>query len=89
MSEHKKIMFRHHRGSLDDSMKTLKEFSTIKDLIDYLTDYVSENWLIKPDTYNIVSRYYGYDNRVKWSTYIVYIKDQGILGFSNVKLDNN
>lgn len=86
----KPILFREHRGSLADSMETVVEVDSLKDL---------ENWLNKiKDIYNIENlkiNWYTYDDRVDWDTYIVTgefrygindTKQRMVLGFTNGEL---
>lgn len=34
------IIFRHHRGLLEDSMKTVREFQSFEELQDYIIEYM-------------------------------------------------
>lgn len=64
------IKFREHRGSLEESMKTVQEFSSRKDLIEHISK--------RFDPYEIYSdikfEHVGFDSRVGWDTYYVLAK---------------
>ena len=82
------MKFRWHRGSLDDSMKTVVNVDSLSDLKAVInTNYPEYKGDIKFE-------YCMYDKRVKWDTYYVSIKpykDQGymIIGMSDCKLQSN
>lgn len=65
MSE--KLLFRFHRGSLDDSMDTQIE---IKDL-QHLIALIEESWAVKMSRISITP--YVPDDRIGWDTQIVSI----------------
>lgn len=75
-----KVLFRQHRGSLSDSMKTVQQVKSKKDIKRIIPYEVKD--------INIV--YYAYDDRVGWSTYIVTAElsnnERGVIGFTNGKL---
>lgn len=65
-----KVIYRPQRGGLDEAMKEVKEFSTLKEMFEYLV----ENEQIgkhKPKLDDLYISYYGYDERIDWETYIV------------------
>ncbi len=70
------MLFRLHRGSLDNSMKTVKEVETLSDIIKYL----KEDGLI--DVKSLTCKFYCFDERINWNTYIICSKGQAV-GFSN------
>ncbi|MEN5103800.1 hypothetical protein [Brucella anthropi] len=70
------MKFRFHRGSLADSMKTVKEVQNRDDLIALITDEVD----LKP-TDHIHIKPYGYDKRIGWDTYMVKVDGFGPVGF--------
>jgi hypothetical protein len=72
------IKYREHRGSLQESLETTREFSTLKDCL----QYVQGNWNERPgNSYarldDIQISYYGYDDRVKQELFQVYLKPPG------------
>ena len=75
------MLFRKHRGSLDDAMITCIPVKTKKDIADYCSDK-----LITFDPELIKVKYYCYDDRIQWDTYIVIYPDYGPLGFTNGNL---
>ena len=69
------FLYRDHRGSFDDSMRTVQEFESRDDLRKHLEKTYMEvgTIFIKP---------YWIDNRIDWDTYIVTV-DNGVVGFTN------
>jgi hypothetical protein len=65
------MKFREHRGGLDESMKDIYEFSSIAELKQHV-----ENWFKVP-VLDICIKYYCYDERIAWDTYLVSIKLEG------------
>lgn len=62
------VLFRFHRGSLDDSMKTVVEIDTWEQL----EELIEESWQVKISAMEI--KPYIYDDRIDWETQIVTIK---------------
>ena len=59
------MLYREHRGSLEDSMKTIFSIkSTKKDL----------SQIIGCNIEDIEVKEYGYDDRIGWNTFIVLVK---------------
>ena len=72
--------FREHRGSLDESMKTVVYMTTLTELkLHFMSLFPKlplKSFTIKP--------YHGYDTRTGWDTYIVESKEfGGVLGFTD------
>jgi len=65
------MLFREHRGSLEDSMKTVTNVESLKD-IEKICNFKGE--------YKI--KYYCFDDRINWNTYIVTCDDK-VIGFTN------
>lgn len=82
MKDQFQYQFREHRGGLAESMKTLVTFDTLEKLERYIADY-SRDWIQHGSTFS--SRFYAYDSRIEWSTYIVLVKETPI-GFSNCEV---
>jgi hypothetical protein len=78
------IKYREHRGSLQESLDTAREFSTLKDCLQYIkgayNDFPGHN--IK-NIKDFSIAYYGYDERVHQELYRVYCHSElpFILGF--------
>ena len=74
-----KILFRWHRGSLSESMKTVKEFTSYKELFEYIKEDLSP-WgiALKELTFD----YCGFDERTKWDTWYV-CHDGHCIGMTN------
>lgn len=62
------MKYRDHRGSLDESMKTVIEINSIQELKDHLNEYFSQ---FKESVEEIQFDYLGMDNRVGWVSYCV------------------
>lgn len=75
-----KVLFRQHRGSLSDSMKTVQQVESKEDIRSILPYEVE----------NVDIVYYAYDDRIGWITYIVTAEfgnnEIGVIGFTNGKL---
>lgn len=53
---------------IDEAMNNVKEFNTKKEFLDWLKD----TWYAECfDLNTITSRYYCYDDRIGWDTYVV------------------
>jgi hypothetical protein len=60
------MKYREHRGGLEESMKTVKEFSTQSEFLAHITKTIY--YLKGPIK---VEKYGGIDTRIGWDTYIV------------------
>ena len=63
------VLYRPQRGGLDESMEAMKRFESAEEMIRYLV-FTHLHAFEESDVY---IRYYGYDERVDWETYIVCI----------------
>ena len=63
-----KVLFRPNSGGLAESMKEVKEFNSLKELLEYLV--VNQNGAFAIGDISI--RYYTYDERIDWETYMVH-----------------
>ena len=79
----KKILFRFHRGSLNEAMKTVVEVETLNDILELQEIKEMENFGIK---LNLKSEFYYYDERINWNTYIITSDGYGVIGFTNGEL---
>ncbi len=68
------FLYRDHRGSLVDSMKTVREMLTFNELKNHIESIHGEG--------EIVVKEYCYDGRIKWNTHIV-THDGKAVGFTN------
>ena len=67
-----KILFRPQRGSLNTAMSELKEFDSVKTMLDYIVSNSEEMYGKAAFRINdLYIQYYGYDERIDWETYIV------------------
>jgi len=62
-------------------METVVTIECLKDIANIFWDLP-----IKINPKKIKIRYYGYDDRIKWETYIVTYQKYGVLGFTNGEL---
>jgi len=70
-------LFRYHRGSLEESMKTIIEVNSLDDLKKKLSEEYGET--------NLTCDFYCFDKRINWDTYM--IRSNGdIIGFSDGEL---
>lgn len=64
------FLFRWHRGSLAESMETVREFQDIESFRNYLEeDY--KHW--KAEVEKLGVSYCGYDSRIGWNTWYLTI----------------
>ncbi len=61
------LLFRFHKGGLDESMKTVVEIDSLKSL----REKIEEIWTM--DGFNIEVKPYVFDKRVNWDTHLVLI----------------
>lgn len=57
----------HGGGTIDEAMEEVEEFSSIKEMCEYLVQDRKNAF----DVSDIVISYYGYDDRIDWETFIV------------------
>ena len=69
-----KILFREHRGLLEDSMKTCREVSDLSNLTDVVNDLYGQG--------EVTVQSYVYDNRIGWDTQMVCLKGNAV-GFTS------
>lgn len=76
------MKFRPQRGSLEDAMKEVAEIpATLEALTAHLNNTLGlSNYKVYSQAVRV--RPYGYDERIKWHTYIVTINGNAI-GFTN------
>ena len=78
------MKFRRHHGGLAESMDTVQEVETMKDLIRILrTTFPS---FFKPEDSKVEVAFYTYDSRIDWNTYIVTIDGKAV-GFTDGPLE--
>ena len=66
-----KILYRPHRGSLEESMECVKEFNTLEDMINWIcedSEFCGKEMFRVED---INFSWYCYDERIDWQTFIV------------------
>jgi hypothetical protein len=79
------MLYRDHRGTLADSMGTVREVNTLKELKKYFNE---ELWHFYKEVEEIKIMPYEYDKRIDWDTHIVIGKLKGeaefwVMGFTN------
>ncbi len=80
-----KLLFRPQRGSLAKAMEQVTEITDMDSLVSAIKLVYEYNGKVE----DIKLKSYGYDNRIKWETYIVTGKfggERGVLGFTNGNL---
>ena len=80
MTKENSLLFRFHRGGLDESMETVVEINSYS----HLTELVSSEWDIPISV--IYFERYIYDHRINWDTYIVSVFLNGLkvpIGYFN------
>lgn len=78
------MKFRHHRGSLAESMKTLVELDGRETLVNYLQKHFDLWFTFKPEQLKVEPYGSGGDKRIGWKqTYLVTIEGFGVAGFAD------
>ncbi len=78
------ILFRPHRGSLQESMDAVVEVESFSALINMIKSDLSQYGHDLEINENTVSvREYHYDRRNGWDTHIVSLERYGVFGFTN------
>lgn len=67
-----KVLYRPQCGGLAEAMSKLKEFSSLKELLDYLIKEYKGAFNYD----SIFVYYYCYDNRIDWDTYVICISEK-------------
>ena len=73
------MLFREHKGSLNESMNTVKTVENLNDVWNIIKENF-EPFGIKKE---LEISYYCIDNRINWKTYIITMPDYGVIGFTN------
>lgn len=74
----KKVLYKPIRASLDESMKELKEFDNVEELLKWLCeDYYIRCGIKMFGAEDINFSYYCYDKRIDWPTYVVTVNKFG------------
>ena len=76
-------LFREHRGSYEDSIKTIVEVNTLRAVEAHMAE-INKYMPPQPSQYFWTS-YYGIDGRCNWLSWIV-LSEQGVVGFSDGEL---
>ena len=66
-----KILYRDHRGWLDESLKTTRTIKTVEDIKSHLNETLSDFW---KQVDSISFKHVGLDTRTGWNTYNVIMK---------------
>lgn len=64
-----RILYRPQRGTLAEAMAEVKEFSSVKEMLEYLAEDHEKAF----DISDVYISYYCYDERIEWETYIVMV----------------
>lgn len=84
-------LFRYHGALLDEALKKIFEVNSIEDLINII--YSHDSILPRPEPYEIDIKYYCYDDRIDWKTYLVIVNSKNskigkyVAGFMNGPLE--
>lgn len=71
------IKYLEHRGSLEESLKTCREFHDMFELFEFISDSSCSSI----DARKIKIMYYGWDDRVRQQLFVVSADDYGVFGF--------
>ena len=77
------MKIREHKGSLADSLLTVKEIvPTIEAVLKHINESFRED-MVNFKKEDIIISSHGYDHRCNWETYLVSLKNCGVFGFIN------
>lgn len=71
------MKYRPHRGTLDESMNEAIE----------VEDFIELSEILNIDIKDMSTKYYCYDDRIDWDTFLLIVKDFGPLGWTDKGLD--
>lgn len=78
------MKIREHRGSLDASMATVEEIDPTQEAVDTLVRTRLDLGRFElPDPLPATVVPYGHDARINWDTYLVYVPEHGVFGFTD------
>lgn len=63
-----KVLYRPIRSGLDEAMREVKEFDSLKDMFEYI---INNSTCYSKNLLDYYVSYYCYDERIDWETYIV------------------
>ena len=75
------LTFRWHRHTLDESLATAVKVNTFSELHQLVEEKLSQFIEVKKE--DITIKYYCFDDRINQETYLVTLKDYGVLGMIN------
>jgi len=78
------MLFREHRGSLEDSMATAIPLANDKtSLVSHINslNVFLDNRVISEEMVTV--KPYGFDKRIQWDSHIVSISGYGVIGYTN------
>lgn len=76
------MKFRFHRGGLEESLATVVEFNSKEELQKIIEESLERK--LPP----IECKFYTYDKRINWNTFIISAEGYGMLGFTDGLLDS-
>lgn len=71
------ILYRPHQGDLEDSMRKVEKFNSLKELLQYIVKQFNNAFAID----DIYIKYYCYDSRIDWDTFLITTKTYGMERF--------
>ena len=79
------MRFRFHKSTIADSLETQIEVLSKEDLFNAIKEY------LKPFVFDfciddIECSYYGFDNRINWDTYLITLKNYGVIGMTDQEI---
>ncbi|CAH7422624.1 hypothetical protein VCHA53O466_50409 [Vibrio chagasii] len=82
------LLFRPHRGGLEESMALTSEFGSASEFTNIISQrlFESDKSMVTIDA--LIFEPVGFDVRNGWNTYRICLKDYGVVGFTNVPLED-
>lgn len=78
------MKLREHRGSYEESMATVVDIEpSLEVLTEYIRQAFGERFLMKDSWVHVDPYGGGMDHRNGWDTYIVWVENYGVFGFTD------
>lgn len=77
------MLFREHRRGLKESMETVREIPATKTALKETINEILSLYGYEITEEKILIDHLTFDERIGWDTYLIYVTDYGIFGFTN------
>ena len=78
------MLIREHRGSLKESMDTLRIVYSVEELLNMLRHVTGDDNIVEHD---LNFKHQGYDERIHWDVYLLTIDSYGVFGMTDSTIE--